>query len=158
VITSNPRSTVGTSTEIYDYLKLLFARIGKTISPVSGNEVKKDTVTDVVNFIGTLPEGSSVTITSPLHPHNNRSLKEELAVLLQKGFVRGLYEGEFRKIETLLDDVAITNHTITGGELRIVIDRLTVAHSDETLNRAADSVQTAFFEGRGDCYVEENDR
>ncbi len=158
VITSNPRSTVGTSTEIYDYLKLLFARIGKTISPVSGNEVKKDTVTDVVNFIGSLPEGRSVTVTSPLHPHNNRSLKEELAVLLQKGFVRVVYGGEFRKIETLLEDETIANNTVTPGELRIVIDRLTVAHSDETLNRAADSVQTTFFEGRGDCYVEEDGR
>src|SRR5690606_28919093 len=98
VITSNPRSTVGTSTEIYDYLKLLFARIGKTISPISGRFVKKDTVTDVVNFAAKLNEGASITILCPLHPHNHRKLKEELAVLLQKGFVRVMYKGEMAKI------------------------------------------------------------
>ena len=87
VITPNsPLSTVGTSTEIYDYLKLLFSRIGKTISPVSGGIVKKDTVTDVINFIMTLPDETMVTVLCPLHPQNNRSLKEELAVLMQKGF------------------------------------------------------------------------
>src|SRR5579875_249612 len=79
VITSNPRSTVGTSTEIYDYLKLLFSRIGKTYSPVSGQIVKKDTVTDVVNFAAALPEETAITVYCPLHPHNNRTLKEELA-------------------------------------------------------------------------------
>jgi excinuclease ABC subunit A len=86
VITSNPRSTVGTSTEIYDYLKLLFSRIGKTISPVSGGLVKKDSVTDVINFILTLPDETQVTILCPLHPHNNRSLKEELSRFDAKGF------------------------------------------------------------------------
>ncbi len=99
VITSNPRSTVGTSTEIYDYLKLLYSRIGKTISPVSGTQVRKDTVTDVVNAVNALPEGNTVTILCPLFPHNNRSLKEELAVLLQKGFLRVVYQSQFRKIE-----------------------------------------------------------
>src|SRR5690606_6716986 len=88
VITSNPRSTVGTSTEIYDYLKLLYARIGKTFSPISGKQVHKDTVTSVVDFIKALPPDTVVNVLSPLHPHNKRGLKEELAVLLQKGFVR----------------------------------------------------------------------
>src|ERR1700760_3121719 len=109
VITSNPRSTVGTSTEIYDYLKLLFSRIGKTISPVSGNVVKKDTVTDVVNFVTSLPDDTLVTILCPLHPHNNRSLKEELAVLLQKGFVRVEYRGTISRIESLLEDMSIVD-------------------------------------------------
>ncbi|HEY1008914.1 MAG TPA: excinuclease ABC subunit A, partial [Daejeonella sp.] len=94
VITSNPRSTVGTSTEIYDYLKLLFSRIGRTLSPVSGKEVRKDTVTDVVNFISALAPDTSVTISCPLHAHNQRSLKEELAVLLQKGFTRVVIDGK----------------------------------------------------------------
>src|ERR1700688_4178115 len=107
VITSNPRSTVGTSTEIYDYLKLLFSRIGKTISPVSGGVVKKDTVTDVINFVMTLPCETQVTILCPLYPHNNRSLKEELAVLMQKGFVRVEYKGKLSKIEDLLEDMSI---------------------------------------------------
>jgi excinuclease ABC subunit A len=154
VITSNPRSTVGTSTEIYDYLKLLFSRIGKTISPVSGNVVKKDTVTDVVNFISSLPDDTTVTILGPLHPHNNRSLKEELAVLMQKGFVRVEYHGKLSKIEDLLEDESISGESLEGdGQIRIVIDRITKNNDDETLSRAADSAQTAFFEGKGDCFV-----
>jgi len=153
VITSNPRSTVGTSTEIYDYLKLLFARIGRTISPVSGKEVKKDTVTDVVNFVATLPLDAVVTIYCPLHPHNNRKLKEELAVLLQKGFVRVEYNGKLEKIEVLLDDKQVNNDKVSEGDLRIVVDRIRVDREDETLSRVADSVQTAFFEGKGDCFV-----
>lgn len=157
VITSNPRSTVGTSTEIYDYLKLLFSRIGKTISPVSGLQVKKDTVTDVVNFISDLPDGTSVTILCPLHAHNNRSLKEELAVLLQKGFARVFIGGQLSKIEDLLEDKSLSNKKSGNDvQVQIVIDRVSVANDDETLSRIADSVQTAFFEGRGDCQVEEN--
>ncbi|HVV55678.1 MAG TPA: hypothetical protein VHC47_10155, partial [Mucilaginibacter sp.] len=182
VITSNPRSTVGTSTEIYDYLKLLFSRIGKTISPVSGEVVKKDTVTDVVNFVLSLPDDTQVTILSPLHPHNNRSLKEELALLLQKGFVRVEYEGRITRIESILEDTSIANDPLEvkgvpiaigrkkakggfaeapsplemAGErspVNIVIDRITKNETDETISRLGDSVQTAFFEGKGDCYV-----
>jgi excinuclease ABC subunit A len=155
VITSNPRSTVGTSTEIYDYLKLLFSRIGRTISPVSGREVKKDTVTDVINFISSLEEGTQVTVSCPLHPHNDRSLKEELAVLLQKGFTRVLMNDKLSKIEDILDDQSSGN--IKSGNdvaIQIVIDRVSVADDEETLSRTADSIQTAFFEGRGDCYLD----
>ncbi len=158
VITSNPRSTVGTSTEIYDYLKLLFSRIGKTISPVSGKEVKKNTVTDVVNFISKLAEGTSVTILCPLYPHNDRSLKEELAVLLQKGFIRVLIADKLSKIEDLLEDKSTGNIKLDDEHLvKIVIDRISVALDDETLSRIADSVQTAFFEGKGDCFIHENE-
>ncbi|WP_426672182.1 excinuclease ABC subunit UvrA [Mucilaginibacter sp. McL0603] len=175
VITSNPRSTVGTSTEIYDYLKLLFSRIGKTISPVSGQVVKKDTVTDVINFIVALPDESQVTILCPLYPHNNRSLKEELAVLLQKGFVRVEYQGKLSRIEDLLADESVDNSSMKiqlkadskkakdnvdtsliakhFTEVKIVIDRITKNETDETISRLGDSVQTAFFEGKGDCYV-----
>lgn len=157
VITSNPRSTVGTSTEIYDYLKLLFSRIGKTYSPVSGKEVKKDTVTDVVDFISKLPEESSVTVLCPLYPHNNRSLKEELAVLLQKGFIRVQIDGTLSKIEDVLEDKSIISQKLQDEtKVKIVIDRISVATDDETISRIADSVQTAFFEGKGDCIVEEN--
>ncbi len=159
VITSNPRSTVGTSTEIYDYLKLLFSRIGRTISPVSGKEVKKDTVTDVVNFISNLTPDTSVTILCPLHAHNHRSLKEELAVLLQKGFTRVVIDEKLSKIEDILEDKS-TGNKKSGDDIdiKIVIDRISVAVDDETLSRIADSAQTAFFEGRGDCLVEENGR
>ncbi|MEO8794032.1 MAG: excinuclease ABC subunit UvrA [Daejeonella sp.] len=157
VITSNPRSTVGTSTEIYDYLKLLYSRIGKTFSPVSGKEVKKDTVTDVVDFISTLPEDTSVTVLCPLYPHNNRSLKEELAVLLQKGFVRVYFDGELYKIEDILEDKSKGKEKLDDEtHVKIVIDRISVNNEEETLSRIADSVQTAFFEGKGDCVVEEN--
>ncbi|MBK1442170.1 excinuclease ABC subunit UvrA [Parapedobacter sp. ISTM3] len=156
VITSNPRSTVGTSTEIYDYLKLLYARIGKTYSPISGREVKKDTVTSVTNFVTALPQGTIATVTAPLHPSNNRKLKEELAILLQKGFVRVVYKEKIQKIESLLEDTAIENQTAIVGDLSIVIDRIAVDGEEDTASRIADSVQTAFFEGKGDCYIDEN--
>ncbi|MBY0542642.1 MAG: excinuclease ABC subunit UvrA [Sphingobacteriaceae bacterium] len=155
VITSNPRSTVGTSTEIYDYLKLLFSRIGITYSPVSGAVVKKDTVTTVVDFIIALGNDAVVTIFCPLHPHNNRSIKEELAVLLQKGFLRVYFKDKIAKIEELLEDEAIKDVELTDTEtIRILIDRIVVNEEEETLSRIADSVQTAFFEGKGDCFVE----
>jgi len=154
VITSNPRSTVGTSTEIYDYLKLLFSRIGKTISPISGNVVKKDSVTDVVNFVSELPDDTQVTILCPLHPHNNRSLKEELAVLMQKGFVRVEYDGSLSRIESMLEDASVADGPLTEEHgLKIVVDRVIKNNEDETISRLGDSVQTGFFEGKGDCYV-----
>ncbi|MDQ7948904.1 MAG: excinuclease ABC subunit UvrA [Pedobacter sp.] len=155
VITSNPRSTVGTSTEIYDYLKLLFSRIGITYSPISGEVVKKDTVSTVVDFIIGLGTDQVATIFCPLHPHNKRSIKEELAVLLQKGFLRVYFNGVIRKIEDLLADQSIKDVTLLDSTtIRILIDRIVVNEEEETLSRIADSVQTAFFEGKGDCFVE----
>ena len=155
VISSNPRSTVGTSTEIYDYLKLLFSRIGKTISPISGVVVKKDTVSDVVNFCAAQAEGTALTILCPLFPHNQRSVKEELSVLLQKGFLRVIYHDKLVKIEDLLADKSLAaTQTLQERELLIVIDRVSVNAEEETLSRIADSAQTAFFEGKGECLVE----
>ena len=155
VITSNPRSTVGTSTEIYDYLKLLYSRIGRTYSPISGEQVKKDTVSTVVDFVAALADDEVVTIFSPLHPQNNRTIKEELAILLQKGFLRVSYLGDVKKIEAILEDDTIKDKELTeADQVFILIDRIVVAHDDETLSRIADSAQTAFFEGKGDCYVE----
>ena len=156
VISSNPRSTVGTSTEIYDYLKLLFARIGKTISPVSGEEVKKDTVSSVVDFIAALPVDEVVTIYAPLVPHNERNLKEELAILLQKGFIRIFWKGKIQKIEEILDDESVVNDQVKVDDILMVIDRIRVDTDEESLSRIADSIQTAFFEGKGDCIVELN--
>ena len=159
VITSNPRSTVGTSTEIYDYLKLLFSRIGKTFSPVSGQIVKKDTVSTVVDYISALPQESVVTIFCPLFPHNNRSVKEELAVLLQKGFLRVSYLDKVEKIESILEDESFKDFELADEHtIRILIDRIVVASDEETLSRIADSVQTAFFEGKGDCFVEHQEQ
>ncbi|OZI08888.1 excinuclease ABC subunit A [Siphonobacter sp. BAB-5385] len=154
VSTKNPRSTVGTTTEIYDYLKLLFARIGRTYSPVSGQEVRKDTVTDVVDYILSLEENTRVLITTPLIRKNNRSLAEELTILVQKGFTRIVAEDETIQIEEALEDVA-TSQRIADLPLHILIDRLAVKKDDEeTQFRLGDSVQTAFFEGEGSCFIQ----
>ncbi len=155
VITSNPRSTVGTSTEIYDYLKLLYSRIGVTYSPISGKPVKKDTVSDVTDFIVSLGNDAAVIIYCPLHPHHNRTLKEEFAVLLQKGFLRVFYKNSIRKIEDILDDETIKDENLKDKHtVQILIDRIVINSEEETLSRIADSVQTAFFEGLGDLYVD----
>lgn len=159
VITSNPRSTVGTSTEIYDYLKLLFSRIGKTYSPESGEIVRKDTVSTVVDFISKLGNNAVATIFCPLHPHNNRSIKEELAVLLQKGFLRVYLNDKLFKIEAILEDESFKDRELTDNEtIKILIDRIVVNDEEETMSRIADSVQTAFFEGKGDCFVEHEEK
>jgi excinuclease ABC subunit A len=157
VNTRNPRSTVGTTTEIYDYLKLLFARIGKTISPVSGREVKRDTVTDVIQFIHRLNERTRIMIAAPLKQDKKRKIEEELNLLLSKGFARVLMNGEVKFIEELLSpqpEGAKKKKAKIEGEFEILIDRATVNATDEDLTfRLSDSVQTAFFEGHGDCYV-----
>lgn len=165
VNTRNPRSTVGTTTEIYDYLKLLFARIGKTYSPVSGEEVKRNTVTEVVEFINRQTTGTRVMVAAPLTLQKGRSLADELNILLSKGFARVLVQGEVKFIEEMLATLRETapkkkrgaTHT-QEAEVEILIDRATVNAQDEDLTfRLADSVQTAFFEGHGDCviYVEQ---
>src|SRR5690606_14203567 len=124
VITSNPRSTVGTSTEIYDYRKLLFARIGKTYSPNSGQQVTKDTVTSALEHIATYPIDTTLTIFAPLIPSNDRKLKEELSLLLHKGFVRAHYQGSIHKIDSLLEDDSIAYGKLQEGEVEIVMDRV----------------------------------
>ena len=154
VITSNPRSTVGTSTEIYDYLKLLYARIGRTISPISGKQVTKDTVSSITDEIIAHPEGATVTIFSDLLPTNNRKLKEELSILLQKGFLRILYNNKIHKIESIIDDSSIKNSDFKTGAVQIVVDRIVLDQQDDTTSRIADSLQTAFFEGKGNCHVD----
>ena len=151
VNTKNPRSTVGTTTEIYDYLKLLFARIGTTYSPVSGNEVKKDTVNDVIEYIFTQPEGSRAVVTAPLKLKFQRTLNQELNILLQKGFTRLVVNGETKFIEELLESSTISE----DEQLHILIDRAVISHTDEDSRfRLGDSVQTAFSEGEGVCEVE----
>lgn len=158
VNTRNPRSTVGTTTEIYDYLKLLFARIGKTYSPVSGKEVKRDTVTDVVNAINKMIPGTRVMIACPVHVKRGRKLVDELNLLLSKGFTRILLDGEVKFIEELLTPPETGGRKKKAarieGETLILIDRASVNPEDEdTTFRLGDSVQTAFFEGEGDCFV-----
>ncbi len=149
VNTKNPRSTVGTTTEIYDYLKLLFSRIGKTISPVSGDEVKHHTVTDVVDFIHDFEEGEKVMVSCPLHLMKGRTMHQELELLLQKGFTRVLVKGDTFFVEDLIGMADLPN-----GGYEILIDRASIRHDDEDNQfRIADSVQTAFFEGHGECTV-----
>ncbi|UYZ61787.1 excinuclease ABC subunit UvrA [Hymenobacter weizhouensis] len=143
----NNRSTVGTSTEIYDYLKLLFARVGRTYSPVSGEQVRKDTVADVVDFLFGLPEGTRAMVLAPLLPsEEGRPMSKELDLLLQKGYSRVVVNGQTAFIEELLAE----GQPEVEGEVFIMIDRAVVQPGDEDLMfRLSDSVQTAFFEGHG---------
>ncbi len=151
VNTRNPRSTVGTSTEIYDYLKLLFARVGKTISPISGKEVKRDTVSSVVNVINGMDDNIRIQIAAPLKIRKGRKLQQELNILLSKGFTRVLIDAEPHFIEDILSDKALQKK---AKEIEILIDRVTLKANDEdTIFRLGDSVQTAFFEGEGECIV-----
>ena len=149
VNTRNPRSTVGTSTEIYDYLKLLYARAGETFSPVSGKKVKKDTVTDVVNYLNNFPEKTKALILAPLHVTDDRTCKEQLQILLKQGFVRVEFDDVIFKTEELLQNKNIKKPKVAN----IIIDRIAISGDEDTLSRIADSVQTAFYEGKGICKV-----
>ena len=147
----NNRSTVGTSTEIYDYLKLLFARVGRTFSPVSGEQVRKDNVADVVDFLAGQPEGTKAMILAPLHrPDKTRAMSKELDLLLQKGYSRVVVEGVTSQIEDLIGE----GQPEVKGDVYIMIDRAVLRPNDEDLLfRLSDSVQTAFFEGHGSLVV-----
>ena len=152
VITRTPRSTVGSMTEIYDYLRLLFARVGITISPVSGRVVKKEDVQDLINAIKKFKAGDKVMVLVPFLQHKNRQSVEELNILLQKGFSR-LYEKEVLPIEDLLEN----KKWKPGPKTYILIDRLVVKEFDEDdMHRMADSIGTAFYEGEGEMTIEVN--
>ena len=152
VNTKNHRSTVGTTTEIYDYLKLLFARIGKTYSPVSGKEVKKDSVTDVVNYTFNFEEGTRFMILASLKVKEDRTIIEELKILLQKGYGRIVIHDEVKFIDAFLEE---KKRLSKKSKVFILIDRNSVKHNDEDEQfRVSDSVQTAFFEGEGECVIE----
>lgn len=155
VTTRTPRSTVGSMTEIYDYLRLLFARIGKTFSPISGREVKKDTVTDVVEFVRTLPKGAKVQFIVPLVVRNKRTVDEELNILMQKGFSR-IYVPTVDKQPIRIEDVLAGNAVIGKAKANLLIDRIVVKEEfdEDDLHRLADSIQTAFYESEGVCQVE----
>ena len=143
----NPRSTVGTVTEIYDYLKLLYARVGKTYSPASGREVRRNTIRDVVQYMEQQPVGSRLYLLSPIILPEERTLQEQLALWMSQGFSRLLIDGE---------TVRLDEHTwlqAKDHEAYLLVDRIVVDHEPATSNRFADSVQTAFFEGKGECRV-----
>ena len=147
VNTRNPRSTVGTSTEIYDYLKLLFSRVGTTYSPISGEKVTRDTVSDVVDYVLSAEEGTKYIISCPLVLQAERSFKKELEILLSKGYTRLLIDGEVAQIEDLISSKLETDN------IDILIDRGVAAQDEDSQFRLADSIKTAFFEGHGTCNV-----
>ena len=150
VNTSNPRSTVGTSTEVYDYLKLLFARIGKTYSPISGQEVKKHTVTDVVDVVMRYPEGTKLLLLAPVSIPKDRTVEQVLKLLLQQGYARILHKEEIIRLEE-------DNLPKNLDNFQLVVDRVIVRHDEDFQHRLADAVDTAFFEGKGECYIQEID-
>ncbi|MXN93145.1 excinuclease ABC subunit UvrA [Flavobacterium sp. Sd200] len=149
VNTTNARSTVGTSTEIYDYMKLLFARVGHTFSPVSGREVKKHTVSDVINEVKQLEEGSRWLLLAPVHTEKGRTIEEKLGVLLQQGFARILVDNETLRLDE------IEGIDFTNKEVLLVVDRIVVKDEEEFYNRLADAVQTAFYEGKGEAFLQD---
>ena len=146
VNSTNPRSTIGTSTEIYDYLKLLFARIGKTFSPISGEEVKKQTVADVIDFIKSIELNSKLLLLSPVHIPDDRSVLQTLKILAQQGYSRIKYKNEVIRIEDISEEIE--------HDFFLVIDRIVVKNDEDFYNRLGDAVQTSFFEGKGACIIE----
>ena len=147
VNSTNPRSTVGTTTEIYDYLKLLYARIGKTYSPISGNEVKKNTVTDVINYVKTFEERSKLLLLAPVHIPEDRNVLKTLEILAQQGYARIKYKNEVLRIEEIETEIE--------NDFFLVVDRIIVKDDEDFYNRLADAVDSAFFEGKGECIIED---
>ena len=147
VSSRNPRSTVGTITEIYDYLKLLFARVGHTYSPMSGEEVKRNTIRDVVSYMEAQDTGTRLYLLSPIVLSDNRTLEEQLAIWQGQGFSRLLVAGDTIRID------CDTWKNLEGKDAFLLVDRIIVDHEPATSNRFADSVQTAFFEGKGECRI-----
>ncbi|WP_415371578.1 excinuclease ABC subunit UvrA [Patiriisocius sp. Uisw_047] len=147
VNSTNPRSTVGTTTEIYDYLKLLYTRIGKTISPVSGQVVKKDTVTDVITYIKTLKEGERLLLLAPIHLEEGRTIENKLQALAQQGYARVKLDG----VVTRIDE--IKGRKISEA-IELVVDRVVMKHDEDFYNRLADATQIAFYEGKGELFLE----
>ena len=148
VNSTNPRSTVGTTTEIYDYLKLLFARIGKTYSPKSGDQVKKDNVSDVLNYIKAFSDGEKLLLLAPIHLENGRAMTDKLKVLNQQGYARIKVNGSVVRIDEANDLPDCIE------DIQLVVDRIVVKHEEDFYNRLADAIQTAFFEGKGECSIE----
>lgn len=143
---ANPRSTVGTTTEIYDYLKLLYARVGKTYSPISGKEVKKHTVTDVVNYLQSFPQGAKLLLLAPVHIPEEKEVLQTLQFFSQQGYARVKYQDSVVRIEDCKKD--------TPRNLELVIDRIVIKHEEDFYNRIADAIEVAFFEGKGTCIIE----
>ena len=149
VNTTNARSTVGTSTEIYDYIKLLFARVGRTFSPISGKEVKKNTVSDVISDVKAFGIDSKWLLLAPIHLEKGRALEDKLKALLNQGFSRILVDNETVRLDQ------IDEHSLDNKNILLIIDRIIVKDEEEFYNRLSDAVQTAFYEGKGICHLQE---
>lgn len=150
VISRNPRSTVGTSTEIYEYLRLLFARIGKTYSPTSGEEVKKHSTDDIVNCTQQYSKGTKFAILAPLHLIEGRTLEKQLEMEIQEGYTRLWFQNDFVRIDDFLADKEALGKAKVD-EIFLLIDRLSVDDAKDVISRLIDSAETAFYEGRGEC-------
>lgn len=150
VISRNPRSTVGTSTEIYEYLRLLYARIGKTYSPISGEEVKKHSTNDIVNCTQQYSKGTKFAILAPLHLIEGRTLERQLEMEIQEGYTRLWFKNDFVRIDDFLADKEALEKAKVD-ELFLLIDRLSVDDAKDVISRLIDSAETAFYEGHGEC-------
>ena len=146
VNSTNPRSTVGTSTEIYDYIKLLFSRIGKTYSPISNEQVKKDTVSDVIDYIKTLPLKTKLLLLTPINSNNDRTIDEHIKILHQQGYSRIALDDKIIRIDQFSSESSFK-------DIYLVIDRIVVTQEEAFFNRVADAVQLAFYEGKGKCFL-----
>ncbi len=147
VNSTNPRSTVGTSTEIYDYLKLLYTRIGHTFSPISGNEVKKDTVTDVINYIKSFSEGEKMLLLAPIHLEEGRTMKNKIQALAQQGYARVKNKEKVIRIDELKE-------SSFSKDIQLVVDRIITKDDEDFYNRLADAIEMAFYEGKGELFIE----
>lgn len=152
VISKNPRSTVGTSTEIYEYLRLLYSRIGHTFSPISGDEVKVNTADDVINCTKHFSEGTKFAILAPMILNDSRTLQEQLTAKIQQGYSRIVYKKDIIRIDDLLANDELLN-SATANDIYILVDRMSCTDSQETITRLTDSVETAFYEGNGKCRI-----
>lgn len=151
VISRNPRSTVGTSTEIYEYMRLLFARIGRTFSPISGNEVKVHTVEDIIKCTQQYSEGTKFALLAPLVINDGRSLEVQLNMELQQGYSRIFYKNDFYRIDDFVSDNDLDK--VNPKDIFILIDRMSTSSNKDTISRLADSAETAFYEGNGICRI-----
>lgn len=153
VTSRNPRSTVGTSTEIYEYLRLLFSRIGHTYSPISGAEVKKHSTEDILNCLLSFSKGTKFCILAPLYISEGRSLKKQLEMEMQQGYSRIYHKNEFRRIEDFVETLPDIDNAKEHDDIYIIIDRMAVDDSREIISRVIDSCETAFYEGHGTCRI-----
>lgn len=151
VISRNPRSTVGTTTEIYEYLKLLYARIGRTYSPISGQEVKKHGVEDIIACVNGFSQGTKFAVMAPFHTVSGRTVEEQLKAYVKQGYARVFINGTFERIEDVLGKHAATN--AVTSDIFLVIDRMTVDNSKDSISRLTDSIETALYEADGKCRI-----